>query len=169
MAKKWVYLFSEGDASMRDLLGGKGAGVAEMTRTGVPVPPGFTITTEACNNYYDNGKQFPEGLFDQVREAMKDVEKKTGKPLRQLFVETFLDPLAMRDSVPGPDVADPTIVRPGPGGGANTGTTPVTAIKNSDALANTVVSVLGLGLFGVLLVLAGAALRRKPAAPRVTA
>jgi pyruvate,orthophosphate dikinase len=79
MAKKWVYLFSEGDASMRDLLGGKGAGVAEMTRTGVPVPPGFTITTEACNNYYDNGKQFPEGLFDQVREAMKDVEKKTGK------------------------------------------------------------------------------------------
>ena len=70
---------------------------------------------------------------------------------------------------PGPDVADPTIVRPGPGGGANTGTTPVAAIKNSDALANTGVSVLGLGLFGVLLVLAGAALRRKPTAPRVTA
>ncbi len=66
MAKKWVYLFREGDATMRDLLGGKGAGVAEMTRTGVPVPPGFTITTEACNAYYDSGKQFPEGMWEQV-------------------------------------------------------------------------------------------------------
>jgi pyruvate,orthophosphate dikinase len=79
MSKKWVYLFSEGDASMRDLLGGKGAGVAEMTRTGVPVPPGFTITTEASNSYYDNGKQFPEGLWEQVLAALKDVEQKTGK------------------------------------------------------------------------------------------
>ena len=79
MSKKWVYLFSEGDASMRDLLGGKGAGVAEMTKSGVPVPPGFTITTEACNSYYDNNKQFPEGLWEQVLEAMKDVEAKTGK------------------------------------------------------------------------------------------
>ncbi|HEX5690336.1 MAG TPA: PEP/pyruvate-binding domain-containing protein, partial [Roseiflexaceae bacterium] len=79
MSKKWVYLFSEGDASLRDLLGGKGAGVAEMTRSGVPVPPGFTITTEACNSYYDNGKQFPEGMWDQVTESMKDVEAKTGK------------------------------------------------------------------------------------------
>ncbi len=79
MSKKWVYLFSEGNASMRDLLGGKGAGVAEMTRTGVPVPPGFTITTEACNSYYDNGKQFPEGLWDQVTESLKDIEQKTGK------------------------------------------------------------------------------------------
>jgi pyruvate,orthophosphate dikinase len=79
MSKKWVYLFTEGDASMRDLLGGKGAGVAEMTRSGVPVPPGFTITTEACNSYYDNGKQFPEGMWQQVLDAMKDVEAKTGK------------------------------------------------------------------------------------------
>ena len=79
MSKKWVYLFSEGDASMRDLLGGKGAGVAEMTRSGVPVPPGFTITTEACNTYYENNKQFPDGLWDQVLEAMKDVEAKTSK------------------------------------------------------------------------------------------
>jgi pyruvate,orthophosphate dikinase len=79
MSKKWVYLFSEGDASMRDLLGGKGAGVAEMTRTGVPVPPGFTITTEACNSYYDNSKQFPEGMWDQVLNALRDVEQKTGK------------------------------------------------------------------------------------------
>src|SRR5215207_10090019 len=79
MSKKWVYLFSEGDASMRDLLGGKGAGVAEMTRSGVPVPPGFTITTEACNSYYDNNKQFPDGMWDQVLAALKDVEQKTGK------------------------------------------------------------------------------------------
>ncbi len=79
MSKKWVYLFSEGNASMRDLLGGKGAGVAEMTRSGVPVPPGFTITTEACNSFYDNGKQFPAGMWEQVLEALKDVEAKTGK------------------------------------------------------------------------------------------
>jgi pyruvate,orthophosphate dikinase len=79
MTKKWVYLFREGDASMRDLLGGKGAGVAEMTRTGVPVPPGFTITTEACNTYYDEGQQFPDGLWDQVTEALKDLEAQTGK------------------------------------------------------------------------------------------
>lgn len=79
MSKKWVYLFREGDATMRDLLGGKGAGVAEMTRTGVPVPPGFTITTEACNTYYDNGQQFPDGFWDQVLAALKDLESQTGK------------------------------------------------------------------------------------------
>lgn len=79
MSKKWVYLFREGNATMRDLLGGKGAGVAEMTRTGVPVPPGFTITTEACNTYYDNGQQPPEGLWEQVFEALKDIESQTGK------------------------------------------------------------------------------------------
>ena len=59
--RKWVYLFSEGNATMRDLLGGKGAGVAEMTNAGLPVPPGFTITTEACNEYYHDGKRFPDG------------------------------------------------------------------------------------------------------------
>lgn len=79
MSKKWVYLFAEGNASMRDLLGGKGAGAAEMTRAGLPVPPGFTITTEACNAYYDTGRQFPEGLWDQAMVALKDVEKSTGK------------------------------------------------------------------------------------------
>ncbi|NTW01834.1 MAG: pyruvate, phosphate dikinase, partial [Oscillochloris sp.] len=84
MTKKWVYLFREGDATMRDLLGGKGAGVAEMTRTGVPVPPGFTITTEACNAYYDSGKQFPEGMWEQVLVALKEIEQQTGK--------TFGDP-----------------------------------------------------------------------------
>ncbi len=77
--KKWVYLFSEGSAKMRDLLGGKGAGVAEMTNAGLPVPPGFTITTEACNAYYDSGKQFPPGMWDQVVAALKIVEQQTGK------------------------------------------------------------------------------------------
>ncbi len=84
MSKKWVYLFREGNASMRDLLGGKGAGVAEMTRTGVPVPPGFTITTEACNAYYESGQQFPEGMWEQVLAGLKDIEAQTGK--------TFGDP-----------------------------------------------------------------------------
>ncbi len=79
MTTKWVYLFREGDATMRDLLGGKGAGVAEMTRTGVPVPPGFTITTEACNAYYANGQEPPEGMWEQVFEALKDIEAQTGK------------------------------------------------------------------------------------------
>ena len=76
---KWVYLFSEGNATMRELLGGKGAGVAEMTNAGLPVPPGFTITTEACNAYYDSDKQFPQGLWEQVREGIKIVEQQTGK------------------------------------------------------------------------------------------
>src|SRR5712691_9846033 len=77
--RKWVYLFSEGNANMRALLGGKGAGVAEMTNAGLPVPPGFTITTEACNAYYDTGKQFPQGMWEQVLEGIKIVEQQTGK------------------------------------------------------------------------------------------
>lgn len=76
---KWVYLFEEGNAQMRDLLGGKGAGLAEMTRVGLPVPPGFTITTEACVEYYRRGRQFPEGLWEQVLAALRTVEEKTAK------------------------------------------------------------------------------------------
>ncbi|HXA29257.1 MAG TPA: pyruvate, phosphate dikinase [Candidatus Angelobacter sp.] len=76
---RWVYLFEEGDASMRDLLGGKGAGVAEMTRAGLPVPPGFTITTEACNAFYTNRRRFPEGMWDQAMQALKHLERKSGK------------------------------------------------------------------------------------------
>jgi len=79
MAHKWVYLFDEGNRDMRDLLGGKGANLAEMTNAGLPVPPGFTVTTEACNAYFDAGKQFPEGLWDQVLKAMKEVERNSGK------------------------------------------------------------------------------------------
>nr|MBA2679580.1 pyruvate, phosphate dikinase [Ktedonobacteraceae bacterium] len=77
--RKWVYLFSEGNAKMRELLGGKGAGVSEMTNAGLPVPPGFTITTEACNGYYDNNKQFPDGVWEQAQAALKVVEQQTGK------------------------------------------------------------------------------------------
>jgi pyruvate, orthophosphate dikinase len=78
---KWVYLFSEGSKDMRDLLGGKGAGVAEMTRAGMPVPPGFTITTEACREYYRLHREFPEGLWEQVAAARAEVEQQTGKRL----------------------------------------------------------------------------------------
>jgi len=77
--KKWVYLFSEGNASMVNLLGGKGANLAEMTNVGLPVPPGFTITTEACNEYYVSGEQFLSGLWDLVLEALRKVEEETGK------------------------------------------------------------------------------------------
>jgi pyruvate,orthophosphate dikinase len=77
--RKWVYLFSEGNAKMRELLGGKGAGVAEMTNAGLPVPPGFTITTEACNAYYDSGKQFAKGVWEQVQASVRIVEQQTGK------------------------------------------------------------------------------------------
>src|SRR5579859_5946121 len=76
---KWVYRFEEGDATMRNLLGGKGAGVAEMTRAGLPVPPGFTITTEACNAFYAAGSKFPDGMWDQALAALRQVEKQTGK------------------------------------------------------------------------------------------
>ena len=77
--KKWVYLFHEGNAEMRDLLGGKGAGLSEMTNVGLPVPPGFTITTEACNAYYAANETFAEGLWEQVQDALRYVEQETGK------------------------------------------------------------------------------------------
>ncbi|QGG47882.1 pyruvate, phosphate dikinase [Heliorestis convoluta] len=79
MSKKWVYLFDEGKADMKSLLGGKGANLAEMTNIGLPVPPGLTITTEACNAYYENDKNFPSDLLHQVKEALEKVEEKLGK------------------------------------------------------------------------------------------
>jgi pyruvate,orthophosphate dikinase len=78
---KRVWLFHEGNATMRDLLGGKGANLAEMTNIGLPVPPGFTITTEVCTEYYENGKKLPAGLMDEVRAALSTVEEKMGKKL----------------------------------------------------------------------------------------
>jgi len=79
VANKHVYLFAEGNKEWRDLLGGKGANLAEMTNIGLPVPPGFTITTETCNEYYANNKQVPAGLWDEVAAALKKVEEQTGK------------------------------------------------------------------------------------------
>ncbi len=87
---KWVYLFREGSAQMRDLLGGKGAGAAEMTRAGMPVPPGFTITTEACRAYYAAKGHFPPGMWEQATTALKKMEaqsdKKFGDPRNPLLV-----------------------------------------------------------------------------------
>src|SRR3954447_2102134 len=80
-AEKWVYLFPEGNAKMRDLLGGKGAGLSEMTNAGLPVPPGFTITTAACRAYYQYDEQFPPGMWDQALAALHTVEEQTGKRL----------------------------------------------------------------------------------------
>lgn len=78
---KWAYGFGEGSASMRDLLGGKGANLAEMARIGLSVPPGFTITTETCNKFLKAEKQFPIGMWEQTLQALKEVEATTGKKL----------------------------------------------------------------------------------------
>src|SRR3982074_979544 len=78
---KWIYLFSEGSKDLRDLLGGKGAGVAEMTRAGMPVPPRVPITTEDCRSDYAGGRQVPEGLWEQAESALAQVEEQTGKRL----------------------------------------------------------------------------------------
>lgn len=78
MAKR-IYLFEEGDGKNKKLLGGKGAGLCEMTQLGLPVPPGFIITTEVCKEYYANGRRLPEGLMDEVKEYMKKIEAKVGK------------------------------------------------------------------------------------------
>ena len=76
---KWVYLFEEGSGEDKTLLGGKGAGLCEMTRAGLPVPPGLIVSTEACNAFFDNDKNFPDGLWDQVREGLRAIEQKVGK------------------------------------------------------------------------------------------
>ena len=78
-SKKWIYHFSEGNAAMRDLLGGKGAGLAEMTNIGLSVPPGFTITTEACRIYNDLGDDLPDDVWQQTMAALKRVEEESGK------------------------------------------------------------------------------------------
>ncbi|MCE9653958.1 pyruvate, phosphate dikinase [Clostridium celatum] len=77
--KKYVYLFSEGNGSMKNLLGGKGANLAEMTILGIPVPQGFIVTTEACNKYYEDGKQISAGVIEEIHANIKELEKITGK------------------------------------------------------------------------------------------
>ncbi len=84
MSHKYVYLFKEGNASMRNLLGGKGANLAEMTSLGLPVPQGFTVTTEACTKYYEDGKQISDEIMAQVKEALKETEKINGKKFGDL-------------------------------------------------------------------------------------
>src|SRR5690606_25160190 len=84
---QWVYAFgggtADGDASMKNLLGGKGANLAEMSQLGLPVPPGFTISTEACVHYFGNGQSYPDGLEAEVRAALEQVEQITGKRFGQ--------------------------------------------------------------------------------------
>ena len=80
---KWIYSFgngtADGSAEMRDLLGGKGANLAEMASLGLPVPPGFTITTDVCTTYYGNGRTYPDGLDAQLDDALNAVARVTGK------------------------------------------------------------------------------------------
>ena len=84
MSNKYVYLFSEGNANMRELLGGKGANLAEMTNIGLPVPQGFTITTEACTKYYDDGRQINDEIMAQVMEYVEKIEQINGKKFGDL-------------------------------------------------------------------------------------
>ena len=77
--KKWVYKFNEGNAQMRELLGGKGANLAEMTNLGLPIPMGFTITTEACTDYYKSGRKISNEIKLQIFEALRWLEKENGK------------------------------------------------------------------------------------------
>ena len=79
MATKWVYMFTEGNATMRNLLGGKGSNLAEMTSLGLPVPQGFTITTEACTQYYEDGKKINDEIMEQIMESIVKMEEITGK------------------------------------------------------------------------------------------
>ena len=84
MATKYVYLFKEGNAGMKNLLGGKGANLAEMTNVGLPVPQGFTVTTEACTRYYQDGKQIASEIVDQIYEALAKTEVICGKKFGDL-------------------------------------------------------------------------------------
>src|SRR5690554_2481201 len=78
-SRKYVYLFQEGNGTMRELLGGKGANLAEMTNLGMPVPPGFTITTEACTKYYDDGEVISDDIKEEILENIKKLEELSGK------------------------------------------------------------------------------------------
>src|SRR5450756_246585 len=99
---KYVYEFHEGNGKMRELLGGKGAGLAEMTNLGIPVPPGFTLTTEICTYYYQHGQSYPTELETEVKAALAEVERvigrKFGDPLNPLL---FSVRSGARASMPG--------------------------------------------------------------------
>ena len=97
---KYVYFFApsqaEGNKDMKNLLGGKGANLAEMENAGLPVPPGFTITTEACNEYYHAGKQFPDGMWQQALAALRQVERQTGKTFGAFTCVSYQSPKAKK-------------------------------------------------------------------------
>ena len=97
MAQKFVYLFSEGNGSMRELLGGKGANLAEMTNLGMPVPQGFTITTEACTQYYKDDRQINADIQDEIMQYVEKLEDLTGKKFGDLY-----NPLLAAPSAPAP-------------------------------------------------------------------
>ncbi len=109
---KWVYFFgagkAEGDGTQRALLGGKGAGLAEMSRIGLPVPPGFTITTEVCTYYYGNKKTYPKVLEPEVKGAVARVEKIMGTKFGDKTAMPMLVSVrsGARDSMPGHDGHD---------------------------------------------------------------
>ncbi|MBQ7693144.1 MAG: pyruvate, phosphate dikinase, partial [Oscillospiraceae bacterium] len=84
MSKKYVYLFSEGNANMRELLGGKGANLAEMSHIGLPVPQGFTITTEACTQYYEDGRQINDSIMAEIMKNVEIMEQINGKKFGDL-------------------------------------------------------------------------------------
>ena len=84
MSHKYVYLFSEGNASMRELLGGKGANLAEMTNIGLPVPQGFTISTEACTKYYEDGRKINDEIMAEIMENIAKMEEINGKKFGDL-------------------------------------------------------------------------------------
>lgn len=79
--KKYVYMFNEGNAKMKDLLGGKGANLAEMTTLGLPIPRGFTVTTEGCIKYYEDGQKISKEIEDEIFTSLKKLEEMTGKTL----------------------------------------------------------------------------------------
>ncbi|MBR6958031.1 MAG: pyruvate, phosphate dikinase, partial [Erysipelotrichaceae bacterium] len=81
MSHKYVYMFEEGNGNMRELLGGKGANLAEMTNLGMPVPYGFTITTEACNRYYEDNEKIADEIVEEILQYLDKLEAKSGKKL----------------------------------------------------------------------------------------
>ena len=114
---KYVFLFEEADGKNKRLFGGKGAGLAEMTRMGLPVPPGFIVTTEACQQYYENKRKLPKGLMEEVQQNLKKIEEKTGKvfgnPQNPLFLSVrsgaALSMPGMMDTILNLGINDETI------------------------------------------------------------
>ena len=103
MSKKYCYLFTEGNAKLRELLGGKGANLAEMTNIGLPVPQGFTITTEACTQYYEDGRQINDEIFAEIMEYVEKMEKITGKKFGDLHNPLLV---SVRSGAPMPGMMD---------------------------------------------------------------